>query len=647
MLSFFRRVSKSKVGTGIMAFVLVAILAGFAVADLSNFGSGQINFGMGSGTLAKVGDQQVNEREMSEAMQRRLQQARQQRPDADYASIMGDFNGVLDALLAERTLMAFADKYGFPLSKRLIDAEIAQIPQTKGLNGQFSEQAYQQFLSQQRLSDGQVRQILAGGLLQRLLLTPVATNARVPVGMATPYAAMLLEQREGEAAIVPIDSFKAGLQPSDAQLQQFYAANRARYMIPEQRVLRIARIGPEQVAGIAASDQEIAAYYNQNKGTYAPTDMRSLSQVIAQDQATANGIAQRAKAGQPLAAAAAPAGANAAVTQLNDQTRAAYAGVSGDKAAAAVFSAAPGTIVGPIQSDFGWVVVKVESVKAASGRTLEQARGEIAAKLNGDKRKGAIEDAVDKVQNALDEGSNFNEAVGAAKLPVTTTPLIAANGTSRTDASYKLPPELAPVLKTGFEIAPNDPPEVVSLPEDAGYAIVSPGQVVPAAPAPLASIRAQVASDWVNDQAARRAEAAAKQIAAKANGNVSIADAIKSLGIAIPPSRPIAARRIQIADSQGNVAPALKILFTAAAGKSRMAPNPSGGGFFVVKVNKITPGNALMAPGLISQVQGELSQASAQDYAQEFLADLKKQMKAKRNESAIQGFRARLLSSGT
>src|SRR4249919_364411 len=331
MLSFFRRVSKSKVGTGIMAFVLVAILAGFAVADLTNFGSGQLNFGMGSGTLAKVGDQQVNEREMSDAMQRRLQQARQQRPDADYASIVGDFNGVLDALLEERTLLAFADKYDFPLSKRLIDAEIAQIPQTKGLNGQFSEQSYQQFLSQQRLSDGQVRQILAGGLLQRLLLTPIATNARVPVGMATPYASMLLEQREGEAAIVPIDSFKAGLQPNDAQLQQFYAANRGRYMVPEQRVLRIARIGPEQVAGISASDQEIAAYYNQNKATYAPTDTRSLSQVVVQDQATANAIAQRARSGQALAAAAAPVGANAAVTDLKDQTRAAYAGVSGDR----------------------------------------------------------------------------------------------------------------------------------------------------------------------------------------------------------------------------------------------------------------------------------------------------------------------------
>ena len=644
MLSFFRRVSKSKIGTGVMAFVLIAILAGFAVADLSNFGSGQINFGMGSGTLAKVGDQQVTEREMSDAMQRRLQQARQQKPDADYASVIGDFNAVLNALLEEKTLLAFADKFGFPLSKRLIDAEIAQIPGTKGLNGQFSEQSYQQFLAQQRLTDGQVRQILAGGLLQRLLLTPIATNARVPIGMATPYASMLLEQREGEAAIVPIDSFKAGLQPNDAQLQQFYSANRARYMIPEQRVLRIARIGPEQVAGISASDQEIAAYYNQNKGSYAPNDTRSLSQVVVQDQATANAIAQRAKAGQPLAAAA---GANAAVSELNDQTRAAYAGVAGDKAAAAVFSASSGAIVGPVQSEFGWVVVKVNSIKAASGKTLDQARSEIAAKLNADKRKGAIEDAVDKVQTALDEGSNFNEAVAAAKLPVTTTPLITAGGTSRADAAYKLPPELAPVLKTGFEIAPNDPPEVVSLAGDAGYAIVSPGQIVAAAPSPLASIKAQVATDWINDQATRRAQAAANQIAAKASGNVSLADAIKSLGVAIPPSRPVAARRIQIADPQGDVPPAFKILFSISAGKARTAPNPSGGGFFVVKVNKVTPGNALSSPGLIAQVQGELAQATAQDYAQQFLADLKKQMKAKRNESAIEGFRARLLSSGS
>jgi peptidyl-prolyl cis-trans isomerase D len=646
MLSFFRRVSKSKIGTGIMAFILIAILAGFAIADLSNFGSGQIGFGMGSGTLARVGDQDVSERELSDQMQRRLQQARQQRPEADYASIIGDMGGILDALIDQRTLMAFADKYGFPLSKRLIDAEIAQIPGTKGLNGQFSEQAYQAFLAQQRLNDAQVREILAGGLLQRLILTPIATNARISVGMATPYASMMLEAREGEAALVPADAFKSGLAPNESQLQQFYTANRARYMIPEQRVLRIARIGPEQVSSIAASDQEITAYYNQNKAAYAPSDTRSLSQVVVPDQKTAAAIALRARSGTTLAAAAAPAGANAAVTTLKDQSRQTYAGVAGDKAATAVFGASAGAIVGPVQSDFGWIVVKVESVKAGGGKTLEQARAEIATKITADKRKGAIEDMVDKVQTALDAGSNFTEAVGAAKLPVTATPLVTSNGTSRADTSYKLPPALAPVLKTGFDIAPNDPPEVVALGGDAGYAVVSPSQVVPAAPAPLATIRDQVASDWINDQAMQRARAAATQIASKATGNVSLAEAMKGIGAALPPSRPIAARRIQIADAQGNVPPALKILFTVEAGKSRTAPNPQGGGFFVVKVNKITPGNALLSPGLIGQIQGELGQAAAQDYAQQFVADLKRQLKVKRNDSAIAAFRTRLLTSG-
>ena len=44
------------------------------------------------------------------------------------------------------------------------------------------------------------RQLISGMLLQRLMLTPIGSSARVPVGVATPYASMLLEAREGEFA---------------------------------------------------------------------------------------------------------------------------------------------------------------------------------------------------------------------------------------------------------------------------------------------------------------------------------------------------------------------------------------------------------------------------------------------------------------
>ena len=62
-------------------------------------------------------------------------------------------------------------------------------------------------------------------------------------------------------------------------------------------------------------------------------------------------------------------------------------------------------------------MVKVDSVKTEGGKSLDQARAEITAKLTADKRKSAIEDLVDKVQNALDDGSNFTEAAAARSFP--------------------------------------------------------------------------------------------------------------------------------------------------------------------------------------------------------------------------------------
>jgi peptidyl-prolyl cis-trans isomerase D len=88
-------------------------------------------------------------------------------------------------------------------------------------------------------------------------------------------------------------------------------------------------------------------------------------------------------------------------------------------------------------------------------------------------------------------------------------------------------------------------------------------------------------------------------------------------------------------------------MFATAAGKAGMTPNPQGGGFLVIKVNKVTPGNAMSSPGLIGQVSGQLGRATQQDYAEQFVADMKRTLKVKRNESAIQAFRSRLLSSGS
>jgi peptidyl-prolyl cis-trans isomerase D len=644
MLGTFRRMSKSTIGTSIIALIGFLILVGFAWGDISSLSIG--NGGLGADTLAKAGSLEVTDRDMSSAMQRRLTQVREQNPEATYAALEGDFEPLLQSLIELRALQAFAASNGFVISKRLIDAEIAKLPGVRGLGGQVSTQGYQAFLSQQHMTDAEVRSLISGTLLQQLLVTPVANNARVPVGMATPYASMLLEEREGQVQLIPIAPFAAGLDPTDAQVQQYYTANRNRYMIPEQRVLKIARIGPEQVANVAATQQEIEAYYKSHQDVYGAKDVRTIDQAVVPDQKAAAAIAQRVRGGQSFVDAVKPAGLGAADVQLGQQTRSAFSDVAGDKVAAAVWAAKAGDLIGPIQSPLGWHVIKIESSQTQPGKSLAQAHDEIAAQISQDKRKDALADLVDKVQDELDGGASFDETVKATNLQASTTPLVTASGIQRGNAAFKFPADLAPVLKSGFEIAPTDEPVVEQLADDKGFALVAPAQVVASAPAPLASIRDQVRSDWIRQQALARAKAAADAIAARARGRMSLADAAKAAGKPLPPVQPVKARRIQLSQLGDKVPEPLQVLFSSAAGTTKVGGDPQGRGFFVVKVDHITPGNALGQPGLITEMQSEFAQPLAQEYAQQFLSAIKADVGVRRNEAAIVAAKKRMTSNG-
>jgi peptidyl-prolyl cis-trans isomerase D len=644
MFAAFRRLSKSAVGTAIMVLFLLAILASFALADVANVRSG--TFGLSSGTLAKVGDEEVSDRDFDRAMQRMLQQVQQENPGATYATLADQLDNVIDQLINQATLLAFAADHGFVLSKRLVDGEIAALPQTRGLDGKFNEQAYAAFLQQQRLSDAELRRILGGAITERLVIAPAAADARVPLGMARTYASMLLEQREGQLALVPASAFQAGLNPMAGDLQSFYAQNRQRYMVPEQRVLKVARMGPETVANIVPTDAEIAAHYNANRATYAGSETRVISQAVVPDKRQADGIAARARSGASFAAAAAPAGFAAEDVSLGAQSRTQFVGAANEAIANAAFSAAKGAVVGPVRSDLGWHVIKVEDVRGASGRTLAQARGEIAALLATNKRKEALADLVTRVEDQILDGASFAEAVAAAKLPVTTTPAINSAGASRTDANYRLPAELQPALQAGFAMEAGADAEVVTLPNEAGYALVAVDQLIEAAPAPLAQITDRVRADWIQRKANDRARAVATDIANKVARGAPIEQAVAEAGMSLPPVEPITARRIQISQANADAAVALRMMFSLAQGKSRLVADPRGRGFFIIKTNKITPGNALNNPMLIAQTQSEFQRAVGNELAQQMASAMRVDQGVERNEKAIAAAKQRISGSG-
>lgn len=643
MLSFFRTFSKSKFGSVILVLFAVAIFASFALTDISGFGK---KFGAGSGALVTAGDEQVSDRDFAMAMERMLSAARQQNPEATYATIAGDTTGLLDQLTDDAAIKAFARDNDLVISRKLVDAEIASLPQTRGLDGKFSPEAYAQFLSQQRLTDAIVRRIFEGDIARRLTIGPVAANPRVPVGVATPYASMLLEARRGDLVFVESAKYRAGLTPTPADLQTFYAQNKQRYTVPEERVLRLAAIGPEQVANVAPTDPEIAAYYNANRATYGGRETRVISQAVVPTKAAADGIVARARGGASFAAATAPAGFSAEDISVGPQTRQQFTALAGDKVASAAFGAASGAVVGPIQSDLGWHVVRIDAVRGEAGRTLAAARGEIVAKLTADKHKEALLDLIAKVEQSIEDGSSIVEAAKANGLTLTETPLITGAGADRANPAYRFPVALASALKSGFDLTADDDPVVETLPNDAGYVLVGVGRIVGAAPAPLAEIRDRVSADWVTKQASGKARAVAAAIAAKVARGGSLVDAAKGGDAGVSPVRAFGARRLQLSQVPPEFAAPMRILFSLSAGKSRMVADPRGAGYFVVRTGSITPGNAATQPALIGQVQATFAETAAQELAAQFAGAVRKAVGIKRNEQAIAAARAQLTNNG-
>jgi peptidyl-prolyl cis-trans isomerase D len=640
----FRQLSKSKFGVGLLILFLLLILASFALADLSNIKMGA-GGSLAQNTLARVGEVELTSAELDSAMQRRLAQVRQQNPQATYADVAQDFDAIVDALIQERTLWAYAREHGFTVSKKLVDAEIVRIPGVQGLDGRFSEQNYRAFLQQQRLTDAQLRRDIETALLQRLVLAPVAANVRVAQGLARPYADLLLERREGEIALLPFGAFTTGPAPTDAEIQAFYRQNVARYTIPERRVLRIARITPEQLGPIASTEQEVAAYYRANQAAYGGVETRVLSRATAPDRAAAQAIADRARAGGTFAAAAAPAGFSAADVSLGPQNRQQLTSLAGETVAAQVFDAAAGTVIGPVQSATGFDVIKVESIAPAAGRGLAEVRGEIVEKLTAEKRKNALSDLVTRVEDQLGEGRTFEEVAQANRLPILATPALTRAGAAPDQPAFRLPPEYAALLGFGFDLGVDDDPVIEALPNEAGYALLDVTEVVPAAPAPLAQIAGQVRQDFLAKRASDRAAAAAAQVLAATGRGTSLADALRALRVpGVRPPEPVDLRRGNLAQfaAQGQeVPPPLRILFTLPPGKTQRAGGPSG--IYLVKVNRVTAGNATLDPSLIAREAAGLNRSAGEELALQWLAAAQKEMGVTRNEEAIRAARSRIL----
>jgi peptidyl-prolyl cis-trans isomerase D len=640
MLNLFRRLSKSKIGIIVFALFLVALVFGFAAADIQNVGFGG---GTASGdNVAKIGSRSISYAELQDRVQRAYENARQEKPELTIQQFVRQ--GGVDQVVAQMTdslaVEQFARSQGIGVSRKMEDAQIAAAPAFRGLNGQFDQSAYEAFLARQNVSEKQLRSDLARDLYLSQVLVPSTGAAMVPTTLSLPYASMLLEQRSGRAQFVPAAAFRGGA-PTDAEIADFYRRNAGRYTIPERRVVRYALIDRAAFEAAAQpSEQEVAAAYKANQAQYAGKETRTISQVIVQSEAQARELAAKIAGGMAIAEAARAIGLESVT--LNDQSRDDYAKASSPAVAAAVFGTAQGQVAAPARSGLGWHVVRVDSVTNTAGRTLDQVRPELLAQLKSKKAADAWAAAIAKVEDEVNGGATFDEAVAASKLQPVTTPPLLASGRSADGADTPPTPELAGVIKSGFSMEAEDDPVVEQIVPDRVAALVKTQQVIAPAPKPLAQIREQVVADLLNERGLAGAQRAATAIATRVNSGTPLAQAAAAAGAPLPAPAPLSGRRGETLQQARPATPQLAAMFATRRGKARIVAAPDRSGWYVVTVENVVPGDARGQPQLVEATRAQFAPVLGQEYTAQLAAAARRAVEVDINAAAIARLKSEL-----
>jgi peptidyl-prolyl cis-trans isomerase D len=628
MISFFRRYLTSWPALALFGVILVA----FAVTGVNDPFGGSAP----QGSVAKVGKRTITEPELLQAIDRTVREVRQRDPSMTQAEAarQGVVELMATQLIGQSAMEEMGAAAGIGVSQEALDRVIAGIPAFQS-GGKFDQATYNRVIGQQGLTDKRLRQSLSGDLTREQLIKPITGALVVPDGVAEVYARLLVDRHEGAVAVVPAPATGPA---SPAEAQAWYKANAARFTIPERRAYRYAVIDRAFVAtGVRVTDKQVADAFAKDPAKYGASASRVLEQVVVPDEAKAKALAAAAATQGFAAAAKAIAGFEAADIALGSQTEAGFAKATSSAVAKAAFALPVGGISAPVRSPLGYHVVRVAAL-GAGAKTLAQVRPAIEAELKARATDDALSDMVAKIEDGVETGKSFADLAGELQLAIAVQTPVTNKGQAAGQPA--LAGDAATIAARAFRHEPADGPVVEDL-GNGRLVVIETTSVLPAAPPPFKEIAPLAAAGAAQDKAMKAARSKADQVVAAVKKGVPFADAVADAGLGTP--RPLAGRRIDIVGQQ-NVPDVARAFLNAAANSTQALAGP--GGWVLVHVARIVPGDPASQPGLIEASRREVGASLPGEMAEGLAKASMAAVGVTRNEPTIRAVRTRLSGDG-
>lgn len=583
------------------------------------WGIGDVVRGVGADTPAiVVGDVEVSPQAVQATFRRELDRLRQvvgPELTAERARDMGLMESTISQLARQAVIDAAAQELGIVAAPDALRRQIAEIPAFQDADGTFNRDLFRRVLSQNNLTEERFLQGLQQDLVRETLLGTAATAAAAPAPLVAPLYAWQNQERVANALFVPDAAQELPETPDQAELQQVYDENIDAFTAPEYRALTALVLRPGDLTDeVNVTDEDLQQAYEAALPTLETPETRTVSQVLAGSQETAEAVAHAAQQGATLAEAAEQAGAPAPM-DLGSVTF----DTLPPSAAEAVFGLEEGATSAAVQTPIGWHVFHVSEVTAGEVPPLEEVREQMRERVAAEKAVDVLYDLSADVEDALGGGATLEEAAERLDLELTTIPAVDAQGLGPEGQPVAVLPEEEVFLNTAFSLQEGEE----SLLEEIGrgYFIVRVDSVTPPQPRPFEEVRDQVVTLWQAQTRREMARAKAEDLAERLRGGpVTVASVAEEAGVPHGTSQPFT-RTAETVPTGAAPLPAdvVDALFEA-EGPGAVAQGRSGQGWVVARLEEILPVEQPTQAEGFAAARTELRASLADDLANQLLS---------------------------
>lgn len=596
-------------------WVAITILAVIGVTFIF-FGKSYVGY-VGDNYAAQVGDAEIGLNQFEAAYREQLQQNPQfaQLPDDVRLQLR---RNVLEQLIQQQVIDNYLADAGYQISDQQILALIHQTPEFQ-VDGKFDKETYRNLLAQNGYVPADFeraqRTTLRRGQLQRAIrgsavLTPAAYRR---------YLNLAAEQRIVTLATIDPVAVAADVNVTDEMIAAYYEDNPTLFQLPESADVDYVEIQRSDVArSITVTEDELAEYYEFNKDRYQQDEQREARHILVlfndDEEAArkkADELLARAKAGESFTDLARQYSEDSATAeQGGDLGLRARSQLSGDLSST-IFSMHEGEITGPIKSDFGFHIVRLDRIVKPGPLPLEQVRAELTTELQDQKADSLFHDLETRLSNALFEATSIQQLADAVGIDVKSAKgFTRQGGEPLGDAPAIIDAIFDESVLSGEQLS-----DFVEI--DANHAAVfAVTKHNPATRRPLDEVVEQVKEALVAEQAEKiMAEKADQMIAAVENGT-EFAAAAAAIGAS-------AAEPVLMSRNDQDADPSVAVAVFTAVKPTQEKPTigstrNSASGYMVYSVDAVIPGRPEAVP--VDQRDAGKLQLTDQTGIHEFIA---------------------------